>query len=66
MSDVDLRRLRFAEFEERLTVRLPYGQRQRIRRVAAEVGTTESEFVREAIDLWIEALIAEKRPDSVA
>jgi predicted DNA-binding protein len=50
--------LRFPEYHERLTIRLSHGQRAKVERIAAQAGVTPSEFVREAIDVWIDALLS--------
>jgi predicted DNA-binding protein len=47
---MDRRKLRFPEFDgDRLTVRLAYRDRTRLRAVADQLGVTESEIVREAV-----------------
>ncbi len=52
---MDLRKLRFPEYDgERLTVRLRHADRQQLRQLAEQQGTSESALVREAVSVLIE------------
>jgi len=53
---LDRRRLRLADYDERLTVRIAYEDRVRLRRIADQLDTSESALVREAISVTIAAL----------
>lgn len=60
---MDLRRLRFPEYDgDRITVRLRYSDRQQLRRIADERGTSESALVREAVSVLIEVLVGDDVP----
>lgn len=52
---MDMRKLRCPDYDgERLTVRLRHIDRQQLRRIADEQGTSESALVREAVSVLIE------------
>ena len=53
---IDRRKLRIPDYDERVTVRVSYEDRVRLRRIAEQLQTTESELVREGISVTIAAL----------
>jgi hypothetical protein len=53
---IDRRKLRIPDYDERVTVRVSYEDRVRLRRIAEQLGTTESDLVREGISVTIAAL----------
>lgn len=58
---MDLRRLNFPEYGgDRLTLRMHHRDRQELRRLAEQEGTTESALAREAIALLIELFSSDK------
>lgn len=65
---MDLRRLRLPEYDgERITVRLRHTDRQQLRRMGDEQGTSESALVREAVSVLIEVIggddVSDPRPN---
>lgn len=63
-EDVDLRAFRLQEFDgQRLSVRVAHAERQKLRGLAAALGASESEVVREALSVYISVMSEQSETD---